>query len=76
MNRPQKSGCVVQYTVRVGAGRVSEMASQSPLLRQRKVTWVVEIGDAPAYAYAPYEKHVNHSKCEYVYFSRRYYFPD
>ncbi|RVE43478.1 hypothetical protein evm_011876 [Chilo suppressalis] len=40
------------------------MATQSPLLGQRKVTWVVELGDAPAHAHAPYERHVNHSKYE------------
>ncbi|XP_075984488.1 dystrophin isoform X7 [Anticarsia gemmatalis] len=40
------------------------MASRSPLLGQRRVTWVVEVGDVPAYTYAPYEKHLNHSKYE------------
>ncbi|CAG9793162.1 unnamed protein product [Diatraea saccharalis] len=40
------------------------MASQSPLLAQRKVTWVVELGDIPAHKFAPYERHVNHSKYE------------
>lgn len=42
------------------------MASRSPMMGQRRVTWVVEIGDIPAYAYAPYEKHLNHSKCKYL----------
>ncbi|XP_026745116.1 dystrophin-like, partial [Trichoplusia ni] len=41
-----------------------KMASRSPTMGHRKVTWVVEIGDVPAYAYAPYEKHLSHSKYE------------
>lgn len=40
------------------------MAAQSPL-GQRKVTWIVDVGEAPAHTRAPYEKHVHHSKCKY-----------
>ncbi|GBP04623.1 hypothetical protein EVAR_3961_1 [Eumeta japonica] len=39
-----------------------KMSAQSPLLRQQKVTWVVELGEAPQYSFAPYEKHLHHSK--------------
>lgn len=44
---------------------MSAPAPASPL-HPRRVTWVVEVGAAPAHAFAPYEKHVNHSKCEYA----------
>ncbi|CAK1546843.1 unnamed protein product [Leptosia nina] len=39
------------------------MALPSPL-RQRKLTWIVEIGEIPPYRTGPYEVHLNHSKNE------------
>ncbi|VVC94725.1 unnamed protein product [Leptidea sinapis] len=39
------------------------MALPSPL-RQRKLTWIVEIGEYPPYRTGPYEEHLNYSKNE------------
>ncbi|XP_038221210.1 dystrophin-like [Zerene cesonia] len=39
------------------------MAIPSPL-GQRKLTWIVEIGEVPPYRSGPYEKHLNYSKNE------------
>lgn len=42
-----------------------KMSLPSPL-RQRKLTWIVEIGDVPPYRSGPYEKHLNFSKSKYL----------